>query len=149
MKSRHFDHIDLRVRNIGRAKKFYRPLMKALGFTKESSNPEWTSYYVPRKGKKLTTFFGFTHDPKHKPNGTRIAFWAASRAEVDRVAKVARAGLGIGRASSAVGEPSLRLHDGGVCRGRGGTRGEVSGRPSEHPMQPVGASGEWESQLPV
>ena len=91
MKSRHFDHIDLRVRNIGRAKKFYRPLMKALGFTKESSNPEWTSYYVPRKGKKLTTFFGFTHDPKHKPNGTRIAFWAESRREVDRVAAVAKA----------------------------------------------------------
>jgi predicted lactoylglutathione lyase len=64
--------------------------MKALGFTKESSNPEWTSYYVPRKGRKLTAFFGFTHDPKHRPNGVRIAFWAESRAEVDRVAKIAR-----------------------------------------------------------
>ena len=38
----------------------------------------------------MPAFFGFTRDPKHKPNGTRIAFWAASRKEVDRVAKVAR-----------------------------------------------------------
>ena len=35
--------------------------------------------------------FGFTHDPNHQPNAVRIAFWAESREEVDRVAAVARA----------------------------------------------------------
>jgi catechol 2,3-dioxygenase-like lactoylglutathione lyase family enzyme len=91
MKTRLYDHIDLRVQNVARAKRFYRPLMKVLGFTKESSNPEWTSYYPPAKGGELPAFFGFTRDPNHKPNDTRIAFWAASRAEVDRVARIAKA----------------------------------------------------------
>jgi hypothetical protein len=43
-----------------------------------------------KKGKP-TEFFGFTHDPNHKPNENRIAFRADSRAEVDRIAEVARA----------------------------------------------------------
>ena len=90
MKSRHYDHIDLRIRNVARARKFYRPLMRALGFTKYGSNPWWTTFEAPRRGRELPGFFGFTRDPNHKPNGTRIAFWAASRKEVDRVAKVAR-----------------------------------------------------------
>jgi catechol 2,3-dioxygenase-like lactoylglutathione lyase family enzyme len=90
MKTRLYDHIDLRVRNVARARKFYRPLMKALGFSRYGSNPWWTTFSAPKRGNELPAFFGFTRDPKHKPNGTRIAFWAASRAEVDRIAKVAR-----------------------------------------------------------
>ena len=91
MKSRHFDHIDLRVRNVERAQKFYVPLLNALGFTVDQRIKNWVSYEASRKGGKPTEFFGFTHDPNHKPNGTRIAFWAESREEVDRVAEVARA----------------------------------------------------------
>ena len=33
MKSRLFDHIDLRARDVDRTQKFYVPLLKALGFT--------------------------------------------------------------------------------------------------------------------
>ena len=91
MKSRYFDHIDLRVKDTERAKKFYVPLLAALGFTVNNSNEKWASYDAPRTGSELTEFFGFTHDPNHKPNGTRIAFWAESREEVDRIAAVARA----------------------------------------------------------
>jgi catechol 2,3-dioxygenase-like lactoylglutathione lyase family enzyme len=90
MKTRLYDHIDLRVRNVARAKKFYRPIMKALGFAGYGSNPWWTSFEGKKHGKELPAFFGFTRDPKHKANKNCIAFWAASRAEVDRVAKVAR-----------------------------------------------------------
>jgi catechol 2,3-dioxygenase-like lactoylglutathione lyase family enzyme len=91
MKSRHFDHIDLRVKDVGRAKKFYVPLLNALGFTVDQKLKEWVSYEAPRHGSAVTEFFGFTHDPDHKPNGTRIAFWAETREEVDRIAAVARA----------------------------------------------------------
>jgi catechol 2,3-dioxygenase-like lactoylglutathione lyase family enzyme len=91
MKSRHFDHIDLRVRDVERAKKFYRPLLNALGFTLESSNPKWTTYDAPTRDGNPGEMFGFTHDPNHKPNETRIAFWADNREEVDRVAEIARA----------------------------------------------------------
>src|SRR5262249_52785096 len=41
-------------------------------------------------GGKPSEFFGFTRDKKHKPNNTRIAFWADTREEVDRIAKLVR-----------------------------------------------------------
>jgi predicted lactoylglutathione lyase len=41
----------------------------------------------------VTEFFGVTESPGHVPNENRIAFWAASRAEVDQIAEVvSRAG---------------------------------------------------------
>jgi predicted lactoylglutathione lyase len=91
VKSRLYDHIDLRVRDVERAKKFYKPLMNALGFTVDSSGVKWTTYDAPPKGGIPGEMFGFIHDPNHKPNETRIAFWADSREEVDRVAEIARA----------------------------------------------------------
>jgi predicted lactoylglutathione lyase len=39
---------------------------------------------------KPSEFFGFTEDPNHRPNDTRIAFWAETREQVDRVAQVVR-----------------------------------------------------------
>ena len=41
-------------------------------------------------GDKPSEFFGFTEDKNHQPNGTRIAFWADTRNEVDRMAKLVR-----------------------------------------------------------
>src|SRR5436309_14346919 len=90
MKARYFDHIDLRVRDMERAKKFYVPVLAALGFTVDQSSKTWVTYAAP-PAVTPTEFFGFTHDPNHKPNGTRIAFWAESREEVNRVAAVAKA----------------------------------------------------------
>ena len=91
MKIRYFDHIDLRVKDVERAKKFYVSLLAALGFTVDQSSKTWVSYEAPRHGGAVTEFFGFMHDPNHRPNGTRIAFWAETCEEVDRVAEVARA----------------------------------------------------------
>lgn len=90
MKPRLFDHIDLRARDVERARKFYVPLLNALGFTVDQKLKEWVSYEAPRQDAKVPEFFGFTHDPNHQPNGNRIAFWAETREEVDRVADVAR-----------------------------------------------------------
>jgi predicted enzyme related to lactoylglutathione lyase len=43
--------------------------------------------------KSVTEFFGLTESPAHVPNENRVAFWAESAADVDRVAEVAaRAG---------------------------------------------------------
>lgn len=92
MKTRYFDHIDLRVRDAQKAKRFYEQILPALGFTEPGdTGPEWFNWYAPGEGKP--PFFGFTEDREHRPNGTRISFWADSRAEVDRVADlVKRAG---------------------------------------------------------
>jgi catechol 2,3-dioxygenase-like lactoylglutathione lyase family enzyme len=93
MKTRFLDHIDLRVRNIESARRFYSQVLPAIGFTRPGdTGPEWYNWYVPGEGK--SEFFGFTEDPEHRPNGSRISFWADSREEVDRVAEVVRSAGG-------------------------------------------------------
>jgi catechol 2,3-dioxygenase-like lactoylglutathione lyase family enzyme len=89
MKARFFDHIDLRVSDRTRAQHFFSQLLPALGFTRDQSGDEWGAFDTGVTGKP-TEFFGFTEDASHRPNETRIAFWADSPAEVDQVAKVVR-----------------------------------------------------------
>ena len=88
MKTRFFDHIDLRVKDRERAQKFYAEVLPAIGFTRDTGDDEWGSFTAPGEGKR--EFFGFTEDPDHRPNGTRISFWGETPEEVDRVAAVVR-----------------------------------------------------------
>jgi catechol 2,3-dioxygenase-like lactoylglutathione lyase family enzyme len=76
------------VREIGPAREFYRQLLPALGFERETSGEEWFIWQA--RGDGAVEFFGFTESPAHQPNDNRIAFWAKSRAEVDQLAEVAR-----------------------------------------------------------
>jgi catechol 2,3-dioxygenase-like lactoylglutathione lyase family enzyme len=89
MKTRRLDHIDLRVKDFARAMKFYEKLLPEIGFTCNRSDQTWGTFYSPG-GDKPDEFFGFTEDPNHRPNGTRISFWAGRREEVDRIAKIIR-----------------------------------------------------------
>src|SRR4051794_5802789 len=89
MKTRHLDHIDLRVKHFERAREFYDKLLPALGFTCDRSDPDWGTFYAAG-GDRPSEFFGFTVDADHRPNGSRIAFWAESREEVDRLAELVR-----------------------------------------------------------
>ncbi len=88
MKTRFFDHIDLRVKDRQKAQRFYEQVLPAIGFTRETGDEEWGAFTAPGEGK--LPFFGFTEDPNHQPNGTRISFWAETRDEVDRVAEVVK-----------------------------------------------------------
>jgi catechol 2,3-dioxygenase-like lactoylglutathione lyase family enzyme len=91
MKTRRLDHIDLRVKNLAVARKFYAKLLPALGFTCDRSDETWaTDCFYSAGGDKPSDFFGFTEDRHHQPNGTRIAFWADTRDEVDRIAQLVR-----------------------------------------------------------
>ncbi|MDQ3118366.1 MAG: VOC family protein [Verrucomicrobiota bacterium] len=87
MKTRCFDHIDLRVKDLQVADRFYSQVLPAIGFT-EKSTGDWISFEAEGEGKP--EFFGFTADPEHRPNGTRISFWADTRAEVNRVAEIVK-----------------------------------------------------------
>jgi len=89
MRTRYLDHIDLRVKDLDRARKFYGKLLPALGFTSDRSDAEWGTFYAVAKGKP-SEFFGFTEDRHHQPNGTRIAFWADTHDKVDGIAKLVR-----------------------------------------------------------
>jgi catechol 2,3-dioxygenase-like lactoylglutathione lyase family enzyme len=89
--TRYFDHIDLRVKNRAIAQNFYGALLPALGFTKDESAERWGAFQVPEPDGAAREFFGFTEDANHRPNESRIAFWADTRAQVDEIADVVRA----------------------------------------------------------
>ena len=86
--SRIFDHVDLRVRDLGRAAPFYRQFLPLLGFTVRLDIPSWLQFEAP--GREATEFFGVTEDPNHVANRTRIAFWATSNERVDELARAIR-----------------------------------------------------------
>jgi len=85
--NRRYDHVDLRVRSLAEARAFYRALLPALGFAREDSNERWLEFESPGEG--VTDYFAVTELASHQPNASRIAFWAESVAEVDRLAAVA------------------------------------------------------------
>jgi catechol 2,3-dioxygenase-like lactoylglutathione lyase family enzyme len=89
LKTRRLDHIDLRVKNFKVARKFYEKLLPAIGFTCDRSDKTWATFYSVGPDNP-SDFFGFTEDRDHQPNGTRIAFWADTREEVDRIAQLVR-----------------------------------------------------------
>ncbi len=75
------------------ARRFYAQVLPAIGFTVDSGGDEWCIYQAAGEGP--VEFFGFTEETGHQPNENRIAFWAASRAEVDRLAEVVREAGGL------------------------------------------------------
>ena len=89
MKSRIFDHIDLRVRDRARAQQFYAKVLPALGFTRDESGQQWGAFSAAPAGAPVE-FFGFTEDASHTPNETRIAFWADTHEEVNRLTEIVR-----------------------------------------------------------
>jgi catechol 2,3-dioxygenase-like lactoylglutathione lyase family enzyme len=89
MSARLFDHIDLRVRNRKVAQRFYSEVLPAIGFCVDKSGEEW-GLFSGKGPNEPVEFFGFTEESNHQPNGNRIAFWAESRAAVDKVAEVVR-----------------------------------------------------------
>ena len=87
MERRLFDHIDLRVRSLAEVQPFYAELFPALGFPTSYETPQGIAYDAIRDHPK-PEFIGLIEYPKHEPNATRIAFWAESREEVERLAKI-------------------------------------------------------------
>ena len=84
---RRFDHIDLRVPNLAQAEPFYNKLLPALGFTRAADMGGWIQFNA-ESGDQVCEFFGVTESKTHQPNENRIAFWATSNEEVDRLAQL-------------------------------------------------------------
>lgn len=88
-----FDHVDLRVRSFDAARPFYDAFLPALGFTQIKVHDLEISYYMPVTPERpKPPFVGLNRDePDHRGGANRIAFWADSEAEVDRIAGIVRA----------------------------------------------------------
>ena len=82
-----FGHIDLRVPSIAQALPFYEALLPALGFTRRYDGGDWR-VFATELPPPAAAYFGITESAQFTPNENRIAFWAADRAEVDRLAEV-------------------------------------------------------------
>ena len=83
-----FNHIDLRVPRMEEALPFYSALLPALGFTRTRHDEEWKVFGLDEA--PLHCYFGLTEEKGHRANSNRVAFWADSQADVDRIADVAR-----------------------------------------------------------
>ena len=84
---RRYDHIDLRVRSLAEARPFYETLLPALGFTRDVRIEHWLQFEAAGSDG-ATEFFGVTESSRHVANECRIAFWADSPSEVDRLAEI-------------------------------------------------------------
>ena len=84
---RRYDHIDLRVRSLAEARPFYETLLPALGFTRDVRIEHWLQFEAAG-ADSATEFFGVTESSRHVANECRIAFWADSPSEVDRLAEI-------------------------------------------------------------
>jgi catechol 2,3-dioxygenase-like lactoylglutathione lyase family enzyme len=83
-----FDHIDVRVRSLADARRFYEILLPALGFGRKVVVEGWLQF-ERNEGDGPAEFFGVTESARHVANECRIAFWAENVSEVDRLADVA------------------------------------------------------------
>jgi catechol 2,3-dioxygenase-like lactoylglutathione lyase family enzyme len=84
-----FGHIDLRVRDLAEAERFYDALLPELGLTERYHGETWKVWAAPDP-LPGTAYFGVTESETHVANENRIAFAVASPEDVDRVAAVAR-----------------------------------------------------------
>jgi catechol 2,3-dioxygenase-like lactoylglutathione lyase family enzyme len=88
MACRRLDHLDLRVRDLGAAEAFYAHFLPEVGFPIRRDEPGHALQFEARSGHPPPEFVALIEDPAHRPNASRIAFWAESRAEVDRLGSI-------------------------------------------------------------
>ena len=85
-----FDHIDLRVRDLAEADRFYGKILPALGFPTRMQGKDYIGYNSDRDHPK-PEFIALDEDPNHVPNRTRIAFWRETLEDVDSFAVILKA----------------------------------------------------------
>lgn len=84
-----FDHVDLRASDLVKVRPLYDALLAAMGYSRVAQDADSICYYQPSEDRSMP-FFCLDLDPDHRVNGSRLALRASSRAEVDRLAAVAR-----------------------------------------------------------
>lgn len=86
-----FDHIDLRVTSVAAARPLYDVFLPSVGFGDIKSGTGWASYTATVKdGSPRPPFVELTGHPGHRGGANRIAFWAETEEEVNRIGEVVR-----------------------------------------------------------
>lgn len=81
------DHLDMRVRNLAQARKFYDPFCAALSLTTIEVNEKWICYRAP---DPTLPFLAIDADPQFVAGTSRIALRGSSTIDIDRISEVAR-----------------------------------------------------------
>jgi len=84
-----FGHIDLRVRELAVAERFYDALLPALGFSERYHGELW-KVWATTEELPSTAYFAMVESTDHVANENRIAFWVATPDDVDRLADIVR-----------------------------------------------------------
>ena len=84
-----FSHIDLRVDSMPNCLPFYERLLSRFGFGSPTNDGAW-QIFVGAGEYPTVAFFSIIEEATHQPNNNRIAFWAASRDEVDEIGALLR-----------------------------------------------------------
>jgi catechol 2,3-dioxygenase-like lactoylglutathione lyase family enzyme len=84
-----FGHIDLRVRDLAVAQRFYDALLPSLGFTERYHGELW-KVWATTEELPSTAYFAVVESIDHAANENRIAFWVATPDDVDRLADIGR-----------------------------------------------------------
>ena len=87
MKKNPFQHIDLRVNDLEQAWEFYSRILPAIGFEQGNKGKRYSGFDAHGNPPEQA-WFGFTEDKNHQANANRIAFWVASREEVDAIGEL-------------------------------------------------------------
>lgn len=87
MTSPGYDHVDARVGELAKVRPLYDALFTAMGYVDLHVETDSVGYHRPNESGS-DPFIWIVEEKGHRPNGTRIAFAARSRAEVDRLAKI-------------------------------------------------------------
>lgn len=82
------DHLDVRVRDIVRARPFYDPVCAALGLSRIDAGGEWVVY---ESDDATGAFLAITADAEFTISHSRFAFRADSTDEVERIARISQA----------------------------------------------------------
>lgn len=85
-----FDHVDLRVRSLAAVRPLLEPLLAGLGYGKANADDESVGFHAENESG-AEPFLWLVQDTGHRPNATRLAFHAPTRAEVDRLSELAAA----------------------------------------------------------
>lgn len=83
-----YDHVDLRVKDLEAARSFYGAWLPALGLV-ELEGGEGSATYGSSAGGDVP-FLSVTEDRQQRPDRTRLAFRARTRAELDEAARLVR-----------------------------------------------------------
>lgn len=81
-----FDHLDMRVRDMPEAEAFYDVLMPLLGFPTKGHTPHCV-YYEALTDHPKPEFIALIEERSYVANSSRIAFWAETREDVDRIGR--------------------------------------------------------------